>query len=740
MGRTSSNPNLRARAPPPLPSPTLKPPDDEEDDSDLGFSTATTPVNAKVSSAMSKRRPSMPSILEKAAHPGQTIRSALSATTQDDGTGAASGVPPAAKGFKSGGSLAAKRSISNFFLRKATTQQAQSSHGGELAAPTLSAGGVSSKSARGLSLASTFSPRKSAGAIKPSPAGTSTSVADPRNVTMATSHHRAPPAPPSPSAKSLSSSSPPSRPRRRAQSLVGALQRRPFASDPAPPLPGAPLSPTSSLSSNGGGGSGGSSALGQVQTSFRDIVWQTSSSSGGTNSGSNSAVAIAPAAACDEEREYLGESSPTHDGQDDDDGGMGDSFLPASLRRREGSTTGPGSSSGGSRNSPRGFRLVKLPSTGTLNSVVLAEGNSPAGGRSRSGTTSNASNSTGSIRSVVGQGTSPRAEMNRQRSSSSLSSMASTPASAAGKASAQLRRPPAETSRNRSNSLASASFLSTSSNSSLRAAFNSASGPPPSSEQARNLLLKHAGEFGAGRGVVGEDGNTLTLAKQLAAYGEALERERGGSSAAGGPGSGLTYKRSREALPSVKEYGRPLAPTERGLVAPAPPSGSAVTRYRSSSDTASTSAAGGRIYGRQSFASSSSNAPAVDGRTSSSAGRGHKQRFHPQQRPIPPDLDRSANSSPNRERSASDSGLLHPPARRGDPVYANTTPSGRPASNSASTGGTDATGVSGSTAPTSVGGYEEARPKMSHVCGADDDGEQEERLQDDGEDSWERVG
>ncbi|CAO1635330.1 unnamed protein product [Parajaminaea phylloscopi] len=98
--------------------------------------------------------------------------------------------------------------------------------------------------------------------------------------------------------------------------------------------------------------------------------------------------------------------------------------------------------------------------------------------------------------------------------------------------------------------------VQTRSNSSLRVTYNT-------SEQAVGVLLRHAEQFAQGKVVRTDDGSVLTLAGQLAAYGDVLERESQGlRTPASTPGSAtvpiattshkpLPYRPSKEQLSSL---------------------------------------------------------------------------------------------------------------------------------------------------------------------------------------------
>lgn len=84
---------------------------------DVGFSTATTP---RPGAGESKRRPSMPSIFEKAAHPASSLRAALGSNSSKTNSAPIEGSDDTGpSSVRLGGRLSGKRSLSNL-LRKAT--------------------------------------------------------------------------------------------------------------------------------------------------------------------------------------------------------------------------------------------------------------------------------------------------------------------------------------------------------------------------------------------------------------------------------------------------------------------------------------------------------------------------------------------------------------------------------------------------------------------------------------------
>ncbi|CAO1634006.1 unnamed protein product [Jaminaea pallidilutea] len=319
----------------------------------------------------------------------------------------------------------------------------------------------------------------------------------------------------------------------------------------------------------------------------------------------------------DETQEYLGELPPAAGGSEGEPEDGQDDFLPASLRESRAAAAGVGDSSSSPHLNPRTKTyLPRVHSSGALSATSSPVQRGVKGGSNRrrsSGYTGGqylgSSSNQGSLEQLNRVPTneeqaSGAASPHRQRSTSSLSSAASSfrsapaiPTSSSPSTklailpqttpppppSTSLSPPrPQYTQRDRSDSLASRRSTAASSERSLRAAIAAAS----SSDQAKAVLLANAEQFAAGAGIKGEEGVTITLAAQLAAYGDALDREQrrvragslssnasmGGSgggtgsavpsspsgSASAAPGlKGLTYRRSKEtlaSLPSVREY------------------------------------------------------------------------------------------------------------------------------------------------------------------------------------------
>lgn len=538
------------------------------EDSDLGFSTATTPgPDASGPAEAPKRRPSLPSFLGKAAHPAATLRAALTSNSNSSTAGAvdigddltssdplralASRRPSFSSRSHStsvcsgpASSSMGKRSLSNFF-RKVTAPTGQPQT--EPASPTST---PASLRGRGLSFddqshaVAGLSGFVSSASTPPMPHVASSSrqsLGLLREGEINESAINAQPA-----------SSPGSDPhaRRRAQSLASTLQRKRLLGTAPPkedPLISSFALNTPTLMRNG--------------------------------------------------RKYTGESSQESSSDDPQE------YIGDSPTRLESPLTAPHFTAPQWRNtrSP----LVRTGQTLRNAGDTPTQEEPEVGRRSPSASLS-----------ALPQNETPISR-SRQRSKGSLSSIASAPASSAICAAPQatastaaqdpsntpLNMPvhPVSTplpgqawtieQRTRSDSLASTTShprpriagTDTSSSSSLRSAYTS-------SEQAVSTLLRHAAQFASGQPVQAEDGLVTTLAAQLAAYGDALERESQRSRAASTTSSsgtgvsafagsmatsmsrGLSYRPSREqlnALPSVRENQPEAAQSPRqGLKAP----------------------------------------------------------------------------------------------------------------------------------------------------------------------------
>ncbi|SPO41956.1 uncharacterized protein PSFLO_07439 [Pseudozyma flocculosa] len=137
---TGINRRLTDRSPSPL---------DPAEESELAFSSAATPAGISAhgvgSSATgfggareSKRRPSLPSILEKAAHPAASLRAALGTGPAGSSGGEPPDSAPPHSPNRKFGKLASKRSLSNM-LRKATGTDKASVSGSSSASSLVAA-------------------------------------------------------------------------------------------------------------------------------------------------------------------------------------------------------------------------------------------------------------------------------------------------------------------------------------------------------------------------------------------------------------------------------------------------------------------------------------------------------------------------------------------------------------------------------------------------------------------------